>query len=113
MEVYCAMISSTIIQEMNYVDITGILLNVVCSLAEFVILEITKLTLYKLYKFIQKNACYLLPTILFPIIYTMGNRIISHSKRYCQLLDRFLSLKYVACFDVLNLLHTARIKISC
>lgn len=70
------MISSTTISQIDFVWITGILMNVVTILVEYFICEITKLTLDKLFKFIQQNASYLLTTILFPRVYTMGNNII-------------------------------------
>ncbi len=80
MEVYCAMISSTTIQQIDFVWITGILMNVVTILVEYFICEISKLLLDKFIKFIQQNASYLLTTILFPVslhygreYYTMKN----------------------------------------
>lgn len=76
MEVYCAMISSTTILQIDFVWITGILMNVVTILVEYFISEITALAVNKFIKFIQQNASYLLTTIPFPIVYTMGINII-------------------------------------
>lgn len=73
MEVYCAMISSTTILQIYFVCITDILMNLAMILVKYFISEITALPVNKFMKFIQKNVRYLLTTILFPIIYTMGN----------------------------------------
>lgn len=85
MEVHCDLISSTTLTQIN-VLLTGILVNVVKAMVEYFISEITVVETNKFMKFVQHNICYLLTTILFPTIYTVGNRIISHLKTLCQLL---------------------------
>jgi hypothetical protein len=113
MEVYCAMISSTTILQIDFVWIADILMNVVTLLVECFISEIIALAVNKFMKFIPQKADYLLTTILFPIIYITGKSIISYLKIYCQVLDRFLSrLAAKSCRSIFPLRYSSTITVK-